>query len=80
LGRWFGGPPDRFRLLRTYDIAHAQPSQRPPFDPHQPVRLDDGLWVCGDHRDTASIQGALYSGRRTGTALARELNAKGAPR
>jgi hypothetical protein len=25
--------------------------------------------VCGDHRDTASIQGALFSGRRTGEAV-----------
>jgi predicted NAD/FAD-dependent oxidoreductase len=33
------------------------------------VRIDDGLYVCGDHRDTASIQGALYSGRRCAAAV-----------
>ena len=27
------------------------------------VRLD-GVYVCGDHRDTSSIQGAMVSGRR----------------
>jgi hypothetical protein len=26
--------------------------------------------VCGDHRDTGSIQGALYSGRRCAEAVA----------
>jgi len=27
------------------------------------------LFVAGDHRDTASIQGALVSGRRAATAV-----------
>ena len=31
----------------------------------------DGLYVCGDHRDSASIQGALVSGRRAADARAR---------
>jgi len=35
----------------------------------QPVRLSDGLFIAGDHRDTASIQGALVSGRRAATAV-----------
>ena len=34
------------------------------------VHLDDGRFVCGDHRDTASIQGAMFSGRRCGLAVA----------
>ncbi|NDF67795.1 MAG: oxidoreductase, partial [Actinobacteria bacterium] len=33
----------------------------------------NGLFVCGDHRDTGSIQGALYSGRRCGQAVAASL-------
>ena len=55
-------------LVRTYAIVHGQPDQSPPFDPKEPVALGDGLSVCGDHRDTASIQGALFSGRRAATA------------
>lgn len=74
LRRWFGPSVDRWRHLRTYQIAHGQPEQRPPFSPKQPVRLRPGLYVCGDHRDTASIQGALYSGRRTAEAVARHLH------
>jgi hypothetical protein len=31
--------------------------------------VSPGLFVCGDHRDTASIQGALVSGRRAAGAV-----------
>jgi hypothetical protein len=33
------------------------------------VRLEDGVFVCGDHRETASIQGALRAGRRAAEAV-----------
>lgn len=71
---WFGSEVDEWRVLRTDVIHHGQPLQAPPFDPRRSIRLADGLWVCGDHRDTASIQGALFSGRRTATAI---LSAEG---
>ncbi len=45
--------------------------------PKQRVTLGDGLFVCGDHRDTASIQGALFSGRRCGEAVVAMLGAGG---
>lgn len=70
---WFGPAVERWRHLRTYLIEHAQPDQRPPFHPKQPVSLGEGRYVAGDHRDTASIQGALYSGRRAGEALLADL-------
>ncbi|MDQ5874658.1 MAG: FAD-dependent oxidoreductase [Actinomycetota bacterium] len=38
---------------------------------------DPALFVAGDHRDTASIQGALYSGRRAGSAVLRDLGVTG---
>ncbi|RIX30691.1 FAD-dependent oxidoreductase [Amnibacterium setariae] len=34
----------------------------------KPVRLTEGLYVAGDHRDTPSQQGALVSGRRAADA------------
>ncbi|MDY7103425.1 MAG: NAD(P)/FAD-dependent oxidoreductase [Actinomycetota bacterium] len=70
---WFGPVVDRWEHLRTDRIAHGHPDQRPPFHPKRRVRLEPGLFVCGDHRDTASIQGALFSGRRTATAVLAEL-------
>ena len=66
---WFGAEVDGWDLLRVDVIPHGQPDQRPPLHPRQRVSLGDGLFVCGDHRDTASIQGALFSGRRTGAAV-----------
>lgn len=66
---WWGRSVADWECLETYTIPHGQPTQLPPFDPKRSVRLDDGLFVCGDHRDTASIQGALYSGRRCAEAI-----------
>lgn len=71
---WWGTQVDSWRHLRTYRIAHGQPNQNPPFNPKKSVSLDNGLFVCGDHRDTASIQGALFSGRRCGEAVLHYLN------
>jgi phytoene dehydrogenase-like protein len=55
--------------LIRHVIPQALPAQLPPLQVRRPIRTDEGLWVCGDHRDTASIQGALVSGRRTAAAV-----------
>ncbi len=73
LRAWFGPVVDRWRHLRTDVIRHAQPAQDPPFAPRRSVRIAPGTYVCGDHRDTASIQGALFSGRRAAEAVAADL-------
>ncbi|WP_229328923.1 FAD-dependent oxidoreductase, partial [Streptomyces sp. UNOC14_S4] len=44
-----------------------------PHDVRRPVRLLSGLYVCGDHRDTSTVQGALFSGRRAALAVLRDL-------
>ena len=69
LREWWGDQVDGWEHLRTYRIAHGQPGQVPPFHPKRSVTTDVGVFVCGDHRDTASIQGALYSGRRCAAAV-----------
>jgi phytoene dehydrogenase-like protein len=73
LARWFDASTTDFTHLRTDLIAHGQPAQLPPLDPRRRVDLGEGLFVCGDHRDTASIQGAMFSGERTATAVLRRL-------
>lgn len=65
----FGAVAREWRHLRTYRIPHGQPDQSPPLRPKRTVALGEGLFVCGDHRDTASIQGALHSGRRVAEAV-----------
>jgi phytoene dehydrogenase-like protein len=72
---WFGEGARRWRHLRTYRIAHALPRQEPGWlEPaERPVRLDRGLYVAGDHRDTASTNGALAAGRRAAEAVLADL-------
>ena len=68
LSTWFGAAKvDRWKHLRTYRIPNALPRQLPEdlVEPRRPVRLAEKLYVCGDHRDNASINGALESGIRT---------------
>ena len=69
LARWFGSTVDEWEHLRTDVIPHGQPAQSPPFRPKQAVALGQGIFVCGDHRDTASLQGAMFSGGRAATAV-----------
>lgn len=73
LRSWWGESVDSWRHLRTYRIAHGGPVQQPPFSPKQRVSLGGGRFVCGDHRDTGSIQGAMFSGRRCGEAVVASL-------
>jgi phytoene dehydrogenase-like protein len=60
-----GASDGRWKHLTRSTIRHALPAQPAPLRVRQAVAVGDGLWWCGDHRDTASIQGALVSGRRT---------------
>lgn len=66
---WWGAQVDDWEHLTTHRIPHGQPRQSVPFDPKRRVDLGDGRYVCGDHRDTASIQGAMHSGRRTALSV-----------
>ncbi|WP_353826949.1 FAD-dependent oxidoreductase [Agromyces sp. SYSU T0242] len=73
LAELWGASASDWRLLRRDDVHDALPAQSPPLRTTSPARLDDGLYVAGDHRDTASIQGALVSGDRVGRAVLRDL-------
>ena len=68
---WFGAQVDGWRLLRALRLPFALPAQPPAAltPAERPVRLREGLFVCGDHRDTASLQGAMVSGRRAAAAV-----------
>ena len=74
LSRLYGVDTSRWEAVAAYAIRHALPSQAPPMGRfRKAVRLEPGLYVCGDHRDSASIQGALVSGRRAATAVLEEI-------
>jgi phytoene dehydrogenase-like protein len=65
----YGADPRRWDLVTTHALPRALPAVDPPLEPRRPVELDGGLVVAGDWRDTASIQGALVSGRRAAEAV-----------
>jgi phytoene dehydrogenase-like protein len=72
---WFGPVARSWRFLKSYRISHAQPQQFPGAlePPQRPVRVRPGVYATGDHRDNASIQGAMVSGRRAAEAVLTDL-------
>jgi len=68
LAELYGTSTDGWEHLRTYVVERALPAMTAPHPFRRPV-LVDGVYVCGDHRDTSSIQGALVSGRRAADAV-----------
>lgn len=76
MGRWFAGRGvEGWRLLRVHRIDRALPAQPPGvLEPaERGVRVGAGRYVCGDHRDNASINGAMVSGRRAAEAVISDL-------
>jgi len=86
LGPWFGAATveKEWELLRVYRIPYAQPKQTPPTGPSfvQPAEVrgkkggkeeGGGLFVAGDYRNTATLNGAFESGERAATAVLAHL-------
>jgi phytoene dehydrogenase-like protein len=73
LNRLYGTDTSRWEVLRRYEIPHALPAMDAPHRLKQSVRAGARRYVCGDHRDTSSIQGALHSGRRAARAVLADL-------
>jgi phytoene dehydrogenase-like protein len=73
---WYGPRPRSWKHLKTYRLGRALPAQNPPAlsIPERPSRVRSGVYICGDHRDNASIQGAMASGGRAAEALMKDLN------
>lgn len=75
LAHLFGTSTQRWETLAVHHTGRAVPAMRPPHDLRRPVRLLAGLYVCGDHRDTSTVQGALHSGHRAASAVLADLGA-----
>ncbi|WP_093801186.1 NAD(P)/FAD-dependent oxidoreductase [Streptomyces sp. Wb2n-11] len=73
LARLYGVPTDDWELLAVHHDKEAVPAMPAPHDLRRPVRLLSGLYVCGDHRETSTVQGALHSGRRAAQEILRDF-------
>ena len=67
-GELLGTGPARWEVVARHEVPDALPVQPVPYVERRPVAVGD-LVVCGDHRDTGSIQGALVSGQRAAEAV-----------
>ena len=75
LRRFYGSATDAFEHVATVSVPHATPVQPPPVgNLRKPVLVRPGVYVAGAHRDTASTQGALVSGRRAAAAVLDDLH------
>ena len=77
LSRLYGTSTSRWETLAVHHTPEAVPAMRPPHDLRRPVRLMAGLYVCGDHRDTSTVQGALHSAHRAAAAILADLGSAG---
>lgn len=68
---WFGDQVNGWELLRRYDIDFGLPALLP-SDPEpvvMPPQHVTGVYLCGDHCDTSSLNGAIASGRRAAESI-----------
>lgn len=59
--------------LAAYTVAGALPAMRPPWPLTRSSRFAPKRYVCGDHRATGSVQGALASGSRAAREVLADL-------
>ncbi len=70
---WFGTAVEGWMHLATVEVPRALPDESPTARLRRITgpRLAEGLWICGDHCGTASINGGLASGRRCAETILR---------
>ncbi|SRR5579871_5074031 len=73
LRSWFGSTTDRWRLLRRYDIEYALPEVPAGVPAHRTRSVRKGVFVCGDHCENASINGAMSSGSAVAEQVSKYL-------
>ncbi|WP_217166173.1 NAD(P)/FAD-dependent oxidoreductase [Streptomyces sp. AC512_CC834] len=73
LAELYGTDTGGWRQVAVYTIEGALPAMEPPWPPSRTTRFAPGRYVCGDHRVTGSVQGALASGTRAAREVLRDL-------
>ncbi|MGL5830275.1 MAG: FAD-dependent oxidoreductase [Angustibacter sp.] len=73
----YGVNATNWSLVKRASIAQALPFIAPGQNLTPPVLLAHGIYLAGDHRGGASIEGALSSGQRAARAALASLNLPG---
>lgn len=72
---WFGiDQVKQWEFLKCYRIPHSQTPQSPPFNFDKSTRVNEQVFVCGDHRKTPTLDGAFESGIGAATEALKVLN------
>lgn len=74
LARAYGTDTAGWGLVTARTIHDALPAMPPPQPLTRSSRAGRGRYVCGDHRTTGSVQGALASGARAAREILRDLD------
>lgn len=65
LKKWYGNQVQDWKMLKTYRINYALPNQENVSNevPNSQIKINDNLFICGDHLLNGSINAAMKSGR-----------------
>ncbi|MFE1907971.1 NAD(P)/FAD-dependent oxidoreductase [Streptomyces gardneri] len=75
LGQVYGKDTGGWELVHRVTVSDALPAMPAPLPLSRSTRFGRGRYVCGDHRATGSLQGALASGARAAREVREDLNA-----
>ncbi|MER6678170.1 NAD(P)/FAD-dependent oxidoreductase [Streptomyces sp. NPDC000983] len=73
LAEAYGTDTAGWDLLTVRTVQDALPAMAPPQPLSRTTRVAPGRYVCGDHRATGSVQGALASGARAAREILHDL-------
>jgi glycine/D-amino acid oxidase-like deaminating enzyme len=76
LAEAYGTDTGAWQPLTVRTVPDALPAMPPPQPLSRTARVGRRRYVCGDHRATGSVQGALASGARAAREVARDLAAQ----
>ncbi|MEW2303197.1 NAD(P)/FAD-dependent oxidoreductase [Streptomyces sp. NPDC006655] len=76
LSELYGTDTGAWDLLVARTVEAALPAMPPPWRLTRPCRIGPGRYVCGDHRGTGSVQGALASGARAAREVLADLGGR----
>ena len=63
--KWYGNQVADWKMLKTYRIQYALPNQEKVSNKvsNSEIKINDNLFICGDHLLNGSINAAMKSGR-----------------